>query len=383
MSTARATRRWVVLHRWSSLACTVFMLVLCITGLPLVLRDEIEDWQRDTPTPAAVPAGAPVADLDAMVATARGVDGLFPGQTVRWISLEPDRPEVWIALAPSYDADRARNHVVKLDAHTGQVLQALPSAAAARPTLIGVLFRLHKDLLTGLPGELFLAVMGLLFVLATVSGIVLYGPFMRKLPFGEVRTARGARLRWLDLHNLLGIGTAAWVLVVGLTGVMNEISDPLYDHWRTQALQAMLQPYAGQPMPTQLASAQGAIETVAQALPGMKIRSVRYPDADLGSPHHYLVWAIGNSPLTSRLFQPALVDARTGALAAVAEVPWYLTALQLSRPLHFGDYGGLPLKLLWVLLDLVAIAVLVSGLVLWFTRRKAASDRRADAAQTG
>jgi uncharacterized iron-regulated membrane protein len=34
----------------------------------------------------------------------------------------------------------------------------------------------------------------------------------------------------------------------------------------------------------------------------------------------------------------------------------------MSQPLHFGDYGGLPLKALWALFDIITIAVLCSGL---------------------
>ena len=45
---------------------------------------------------------------------------------------------------------------------------------------------------------------------------------MKKLDFGTVRYNRSRRLKWLDLHNLLGIVIAAWLLVVGITGVMNE-----------------------------------------------------------------------------------------------------------------------------------------------------------------
>jgi uncharacterized iron-regulated membrane protein len=44
--------------------------------------------------------------------------------------------------------------------------------------------------------------------------------------------------------------------------------------------------------------------------------------------------------------------------------------LELSRPLHFGDYGGLPLKLLWMVLDLITIAVLVSGVQMWIARHR-------------
>ena len=48
-----------------------------------------------------------------------------------------------------------------------------------------------------------------------------------------------------------------------------------------------------------------------------------------------------------------------------------MSAMYLSQPLHFGDYAGLPLKILWALLDVVAIVVLVSGLYLWLGRRRA------------
>ena len=46
--------------------------------------------------------------------------------------------------------------------------------------------------------------------------------------------------------------------------------------------------------------------------------------------------------------------------------------------LHFGDYGGLPLKILWALLDVVTIVVLGSGLYLWWARRKATDARIAE-----
>lgn len=35
-------KHWLWLHRWSSLVCTLFLLLLCLTGLPLVFQEEIE-----------------------------------------------------------------------------------------------------------------------------------------------------------------------------------------------------------------------------------------------------------------------------------------------------------------------------------------------------
>jgi uncharacterized iron-regulated membrane protein len=69
-----------------------------------------------------------------------------------------------------------------------------------------------------------------------------------------------------------------------------------------------------------------------------------------------------------------LVDAETGALTDMRELPWYVTTLLVSQPLHFGDYGGMPLKLIWAVLDIITIVVLGSGLYLWIKRRRIAGE---------
>ncbi|MBX5497026.1 MAG: PepSY domain-containing protein, partial [Bryobacteraceae bacterium] len=95
--------------------------------------------------------------------------------------------------------------------------------------------------------------------------------------------------------------------------------------------------------------------------------------------HHYGVFMHGATPLTARLYKPVLVDAQTGELTDTRDLPWYVTALLVSQPLHFGDYGGLPLKILWALLDVATIVVLISGLYLWIARRKSAIEERIEA----
>jgi len=55
----------------------------------------------------------------------------------------------------------------------------------------------------------------------------------------------------------------------------------------------------------------------------------------------------------------------------------------LSRPLHFGDYGDLPLKILWAVLDLLTILVLGSGLYLWLGKRRTPLDARVREVESG
>lgn len=363
---ARASITWRRVHRWTSLVCTASLLLVCVTGLPLLFAEEIDDWLSPGPPYPALPAGTPNASLDRLADLARD---LYPDEIITSIFLDDDEPRVVVSLAPSWRESvesRSSNHFVEFDARTARVRdksQALDQGL----DLLTILFRLHIDLFADLPGNLLMAAMGASFVAAIVSGLVLYGRSMRKLPFGTVRRQRIARIRWLDLHNLLGVVTLAWALVVGTTGVLNELSRPLFALWQATDVEPRLAPRQDRAPPHQgeLASLQGAFDVARQAVSGMTITSVVFPGSDLGSPYDYLFWAKGATPLTGRLFSPVLVDARSGALTAVLAMPWYLRVLELSRPLHFGDYGGLPLRLLWALLDIVTIVVLASGLVLW------------------
>jgi uncharacterized iron-regulated membrane protein len=263
-------------------------------------------------------------------------------------------------------------HRMQLDARTLSVLGEEP----AHFGVMDIILKIHKDMFLGLPGELFLGFMGLLLVAAIVSGIVIYAPFMRRLDFGTIRHRQSPRVTWLDLHNLMGAATIVWLLVVGFTGTMNTLAIPLYDLWRAQTLPVLLKPYQGMPVATASAIDE-AIARVRDKLPGTIVTSVTLPTSGrFGSPQHLVVWTKGNSPLTARLFTPVLV-AMDGSLNVISpQMPWYLRALQTSRPLHFGDYGGLPLKILWALLDVMAIVVLYSGIYLWFAKRKFGASAR-------
>jgi uncharacterized iron-regulated membrane protein len=234
-----------------------------------------------------------------------------------------------------------------------------------------LMLRLHVDMFAGLPGKLLLAFMGILFVVAIISGVVLYSPFMRRLDFGTVRQHKSTRLRWLDLHNLIGIVTLVWALTVGVTGVISACADLLISAWRNDTLTAMVAPYRDAPPLTERAPATRLLDIARQAAPGMQPDFIAFPGTRFSSEHHYSVFMKGSTHLTSHLWTPVLIDAKTLQVTAVASRPWYMDALAMSQPLHFGDYGGRPMQILWAVLDVLTIIVLGSGLYLWWVRRRA------------
>jgi uncharacterized iron-regulated membrane protein len=365
MLTARALKTWSWWHKWSSLVCTVFMLLLCLTGLPLIFHHELGHLLGTEVEPPNLQHSGPRASLDEALKNARA---RHPDRVVQFVSTEEDDDRLWfVTLTPTPDpTDDFRS--VAVDARTAKVL--------AEPRFdegfMYVMFKLHVDLFAGLAGKLFLGFMGLLLLVAIVSGVVLYAPFMRKLRFGEVRRERSARVKWLDLHNLLGIVTLVWAFVVGATGMINTWADLVIKYWQYDQLSGLLAPYQGQPIVpvAERASVQRSLDVALAHSPGHKIAFIAFPGTAFSSPHHHTVFLRGSTPLTSRLLQPVLVDAKTAEITAAPELPWYLTALLVSQPLHFGDYGGMPMKIIWALLDIATIVVLGSGLYLWLKRKQ-------------
>lgn len=359
-----ALRRWAWMHKWSSLVCTPFMILLCITGLPLIFHHEIGHLtgaEVEAPTMASVNK----VNMDAVADAARQA---HPELLVQYLFQEPDEENLWTVGLNSNLAAVEGGKTVIVDARTANVL----SQPKYDEGFMYVMFKLHVDLFMGLPGKLFLGLMGILLLISVVSGVVLYAPFMRKLNFGTVRRNRNTRMQWLDLHNLLGIVTLAWILVVGTTGVLNTWADLVVRYWQFDQVSKMIAPYKNLPPPTadELGSLEKSVQAAKAFAPHMRPGFIAYPGTILSSAHHYTVFMRGDSPVTARLFLPVLMDAKTSEFTDSREPPWYLTGLLLSQPLHFGDYGGMPMKFLWALLDIATILVLGSGLYLWWKRRR-------------
>ncbi len=263
-SGSSSLRKWAWVHKWSSIVCTIFMLLLCITGLPLIFHEEIDDLLHEQVKAGQVPEGTPLVDLDRAVASGLAA---APKQVAHFLIWDPgDANSLLLSVGPSIDVNPTDNRIIRVDAHTGTFLDA--------PDVTGrftyIMLKLHTDMFAGLSGKLFLGLMGMLFCAAIVSGIVVYAPSMRKLNFGAYRHERPRVVRWLDLHNLAGILLVVWMLAVGFTGVINTWADLVIKVWQFGQLAEMTSQYADRPPVTQPTSLTAAVATAQHAQPDMK-----------------------------------------------------------------------------------------------------------------
>jgi len=366
MSSTKKIKTWFQIHKWTSLICTAFLLMLCFTGLPLIFHEEIEELEGKPKLAETVAEGTPRASLDIL---SRTVEKKYPKKVIRFVYWDEHEPNTTtFSLSDSITAPPDNYLNVIVDDHTAKILD-IPKVQEG---FMYIMLQMHIDMFMGIGGKLFLGLMGILFVAAIVSGIMLYGPIMKRFDFGMIRTEKSTRLKWLDMHNLLGVVTLAWAVVVGFTGVINTMSEIVLGLWQLGQLSEMTAPYKNAaPLTGKLSSLEEAVKLAKEAAPEMEPSIITYPGTAFTSKHHYAVFMKGNTPLTKRLIKPALIDAKNGSLTDMRDMPWYVNTLFISQPLHFGDYGGLPLKIIWALFDIATIVVLGSGLYLWFARNKA------------
>ena len=140
----RTIAAWLLVHRWSGLVCTAFLLLLCVTGLPLIFHAEIDGWIAPPAPLPPVAAGTPSPGLDALLGRA-----LRPGEVPLYLSFDADRPVVNITTGPSPGAPPAVMRFQSFDRRTGAVLP--PAGGGA---VMAWLLRLHTDLLLGQTAEL-------------------------------------------------------------------------------------------------------------------------------------------------------------------------------------------------------------------------------------
>ena len=64
------------------------------------------------------------------------------------------------------------------------------------------------------------------------------------------------------------------------------------------------------------------------------------------------------------------VEGDTGDVSKVVSLPWYMELMLISEPLHFGNYGGVLLKVYWTIMGLGASLIPFSGLMIFLARKK-------------
>lgn len=349
-------KKWVWrFHSWTGLLAGLGLIVVGLTGSLLVFHAEVDALlgQRELAiTPSAVRA-----PLDVVVAAALA---RHPDLDIfSWYS--NDDPRHADRLTGTL-ADTGKDISIDFDPGTGALLDGAKHENAFTEWLLS----LHTSLLLGTPGVVFVGVLAALLVLSGLSGVYLYRGFWRRL--FTLRWRASARIFCSDLHKAVGISSVVFNLVLGFTGA----------YWN---LPAVSQLFAGTgseappkknvlpPLPLPLES---MIVTARKELPGFVPRGLRYPGG--GDDFYNVRGGVPTAnPFVSGWGDEVHFDPATGTVAKVLDLRQasaWTRFEDMMTPLHYGTFGGLPIKILWVLGGLTPGVLAISGVVIWSSRRR-------------
>lgn len=364
-SVKKTNSRWFRLnlwiHRWVSLVVVIPFAILSITGVILIFHEEIDHALGVEPTALSSSQQHPLADS---IATAQKT---YPNEQVISTGYDPEHhPGVLlIGMAkPNQGFEQAR----WLFADIGSA--SLIQKPNERDTLTGFLLELHANWFLGFIGQLIGALIAFLVLLSLISGLVVYAPYVKKFLFGIIRIGRGQRLLQLDLHNLIGSAVLGWALVVTFTGFLLGFGTVAIGVWQITELKTLQEKYQHVTVINPRLDLDTIYASAQKGESGWHPTSVFYPKTEYSTQGHYMVLLQGNEGLNEKMLKVALVNAETGKVDTVEELPTYLKAILLSQPLHFGNYGGMPLKILWTLCTLLTLFITLNGAWLWWAKRQ-------------
>ena len=346
------------LHTWCGVVSALFLIVCFLAGALTLFLDDLNRWAAPPP-PSVMPApdARQQAQLLDYMAAHPEITTTFTlhlrttADTPAPLSWERDGEQFW--------ATRDAN---------GQWRRF----SAPLPALGEVLDDLHRT--AGIPGAVggyTMGVVAVLYALALISGTVLLLPRLKRQLFA-LRPEGGRRRAWLDLHNLLGLTALPFHLVIAITTAVFVFYAPL-----EQAMRA-LSPAAD----TDVAEAAGQGELLppatllarAQAFaPALQAERMVFDALDDRA--EALVVVLGGTATGGRRLYVAL-NPYGGALRyRNSGGSFYHAASDAFAALHFGNYGGYPLRWLYFVLALAGAVLFYTGNLLWLGKR-ARGERR-------
>lgn len=354
-------RLWVF-HSWLGLIAGLGLLLIGVTGSLLVFRDQLD--------------GVFAAEIMRVEPTEKGrlsPDELLASAQKAWPDFEvtgfgPRRDPHLADLVYMIQHGNHEFRAATLDPYTGK---ALASPMEPRQTFTGILLELHYTWFADHVGMLVTGILAAMLCLLGVTGVWLYRDFWRN--FFTLRWGRSARIFFSDAHKMLGISSVVFNLILGFTGAYWNLTHIaaeglVHDEAKAHTMTGRL--YAS-------GISLNALATEAQQkMPGFQVNWVSLP-SEPGAGITLWGKVPSGNPLSGFYGSVAAFDAQTGALQSTTDIRQaglWAKITDTFMPLHYGTFGGWPVKILWCLGGLTPGALAVTGFIVWRSRRKGVSQ---------
>jgi len=353
----------LVLHRYVGAVVGILLAVVSLTGSSLVFWKEINVFLNPQMF-QVIPQGERVS-VQFAIDTIRSA---YPHWQLNFLELPRALDSVYTARMLSNSGDFA---YVYLNPYTGEFLGFQQWGR----TVMSSIYNFHVSLLGGKAGETVVGICGLLLLLLSVTGIILW-PGWKKLVTGfAIRWGSARQLINYDLHKVGGILSCVFLIAIASTGTAmifnTQFKGVIYSLVGTPKLPELTSTMAANAPPT----ADIILQKADLALPGKTIY-ITFPSKPQGTfvVRKKLVGDIhpnGSSNVYLDRYSGQVLRVENGFTAPVAS-----QIINLLFPIHIGAFGGLPTRILYVFIGLTPTLLSITGLVLWRRRQWRLAQRR-------
>ena len=348
-------------HTWLGVLAGIILFVVTFSGFPAMFAHQLENWQSPTLNQLQ-PAES--LDLDRLLTAANS--GEFTTDTF-FVVPEADQGYGMVAR---FDGDDPVIRYVELENY--QQIDIGGSEVAH------IFEHLHTDLHLPRPfGRYFVGLAGMVMLLSIIAGIVIHSKWRKE--FVMLRPKRSWRLLLTDQHKLLGLWTLPFSFILAFTGtilgLLGLISPILavakFDGDVAKATVSVLGPRAevvGQPAP--VVSLNALHQRALTIQPELDVTFIQVDGyGDEGG----VVKFSGNHKNALSNLQSVTFQLKDGAqihqLNGVEKGPFQRIFAAVT-PLHYVLFGDIALKFFYAISTLALCAVIVSGNMIWLTKKK-------------
>lgn len=356
-------------HLWLGLASGLVVLVVALTGCILVFEEELEPViYRKQMVVEAKPEETRFT-VDALMAIAQKE---YPGAPVRQVRLEPAADRSTMVMLGN--GKRLEQKYVFVNPYTGKVL----GKGNIEDRFFSVVTNLHRYLLAGSTGKIITGISCSMFVILTISGMVIWWPANKnaaKQRFSIKWNGSFKRVNW-DIHAVFGFYTSFFLIAISVTGLVwsyewvNNLIYTLADGKKTKAPVVVNKA----PLTAKNSQVPGLYQSVYKATdkvyPFHGKTFITLPAADSVA---IAVVKYDEEAVVSNKASTVWFDAGTGAQLQTLPYGKLSQGNKVRRlvyPIHTGSIYGWPTKILAFFVSLFAASLPVTGLFIYLGRKK-------------
>ena len=356
-------------HIWIGIVSGLMLFIAFYAGSITMFEKPLERWA--TP-PSTLSAAPPLERADALV---EAVLAAHPQAAARYfVSVQPaaDQP----ARVYWQERGKGRREFKEYGASFAddgslQVEQTRKTPAAQ------LVDTLHQ--LVGLPfpdavSRMVMGAVALAYAVALVSGLIVLLSTIAKDVFA-LRIGKNIKRMWLDVHNALGLFSLPFHIVIALTSMVFAFHDQFYD-----AQEAVVYPEGIQwgehedaPIGERLLPTPELLRRVELQLPGFEVYGFGFQQDEKGHVEASVSGLNLRHGTRARTYMQTHLDPYTGQVDThdlPGRMDGWDEAVNAFFALHFGSYGGNPVRWLYVLMGLAGAVLFYSGNLLWVESRR-------------